>query len=100
MTSPLAVLKGHEGAVESAAFTPGGSRIVTASGDKTARLWDVSRAVNPNFDDLAKLACTNYLHSSDKESGVQPSKPTEEELRLVGFENEFDTPPDLCANYP
>ena len=34
------VLKGHEGAVTSAAFSPDGSRILTASGDKTARLWD------------------------------------------------------------
>jgi WD40 repeat protein len=36
------VLNGHEGAVSSAAFSPDGSRIVTASYDKTARLWDVA----------------------------------------------------------
>ena len=33
-------LKGHEDAVSSAAFSPDGSRVVTASPDKTARLWD------------------------------------------------------------
>ncbi|WP_147333195.1 hypothetical protein, partial [Archangium gephyra] len=33
------VLKGHEGYVWSAAFSPDGQRIVTASLDKTARVW-------------------------------------------------------------
>ncbi len=39
----IAVLKGHEREVLSASFSPDGGRIVTASADKTARLWDVSR---------------------------------------------------------
>jgi WD40 repeat protein len=34
------VLKGHEHSVFSAAFSPDGKRIVTASDDNTARLWD------------------------------------------------------------
>jgi WD40 repeat protein len=36
----LAVLSGHRGAVFSAAYSPDGTRIVTASTDKTARIWD------------------------------------------------------------
>jgi len=39
---PLATLAGHTGPVNSAAFSPDGSRIVTASGDNTARLWDAA----------------------------------------------------------
>jgi len=36
----LAVLSGHADIVLSAAYSPDGSRIVTASQDKTARIWD------------------------------------------------------------
>jgi WD40 repeat protein len=35
-----AVLRGHAGAVSVASFSPDGCRIVTASDDRTARLWD------------------------------------------------------------
>ena len=33
-------LKGHTGCVTSASFSPDGSRVVTASDDKTAKVWD------------------------------------------------------------
>ena len=35
------MLRGHEDAV-GAVFSPDGARIVTASGDRTARLWDAA----------------------------------------------------------
>jgi hypothetical protein len=40
----IAVLKAHEAPVRSAAFSPDGKRVVTASYDGTARLWDASRS--------------------------------------------------------
>ena len=36
----LAVLSGHDGRLASAVYSPDGNRIVTASEDKTARIWD------------------------------------------------------------
>ena len=33
------VLRGHEGEVRGAAFSPDGERVMTASREKTARLW-------------------------------------------------------------
>ena len=36
------ILSGHESDVTSAAFSPDGSRIVTASADETARIWDAA----------------------------------------------------------
>jgi WD40 repeat protein len=39
-----ALLKGHDDAVDSAAFSPDGMRVVTASADTTARIWDAATA--------------------------------------------------------
>jgi WD40 repeat protein len=38
--SDLLTLQGHTSGVESAVFNPDGSRVLTASRDRTARIWD------------------------------------------------------------
>jgi WD40 repeat protein len=38
----VALLSGHRGAVRSAAYSPDGTRIVTASDDQTARIWNAT----------------------------------------------------------
>ena len=37
----MAKLQGHKGEVSKVVFSAQGARLLTASGDKTARLWDV-----------------------------------------------------------
>ncbi len=39
---PLFALQGHAGSVSEAEFSPDGTRIVTASKDRTARVWDAA----------------------------------------------------------
>jgi WD40 repeat protein len=46
-------LRGHQGLVISAAFSPDGRRVVTASTDNTARVWDIAIAY---FDSRALLS--------------------------------------------
>ena len=41
MDAPLLTLYGHRGPVRSVAFSPDGRFILTASDDRTARVWDV-----------------------------------------------------------
>lgn len=44
--SPIdGILTGHEGAVVMAVFTPDGERVVTASADQTARVWDITKQI-------------------------------------------------------
>jgi WD40 repeat protein len=38
----LGVLQGHEASVRSASFSPDGTKVVTASFDRSARLWDAA----------------------------------------------------------
>jgi WD40 repeat protein len=54
-------LVGHQGLVWSASFSPDGARIVTASGDGTARIWDAATG-----QEIIALRG----HESDNENGV------------------------------
>jgi WD40 repeat protein len=71
-----AVLRGHDHAVVSAAFSPDGSRIVTASWDKTARIWDLRFATMPTKALLGEV-CPHRL------AGF--STMTRDEMRLAGY---------------
>ncbi len=57
-------LTGHTGQVESVAFSPDGTRIVSGSGDNTLRLW-------PTYPDPASAMCaklaTNMSHKQWRE---------------------------------
>jgi WD40 repeat protein len=53
----IAVLRGHDISVNSVAFSPDGTRIVTASVDHTARLWD-ALLQSMSAKDLLAEVCT------------------------------------------
>jgi len=48
---PLVTLIGHSASVSQAAFSPDGTRVITASDDQTARVWDVVTG-KPAFDPI------------------------------------------------
>ncbi len=60
----IAVLKGHTGSVQSAAFSPDGKRVVTTSSDATARIWDAESG-----KEIAVLKGHTELRA---QHGVQP----------------------------
>jgi AAA-like domain/WD domain, G-beta repeat len=53
------VLYGHHGAVNNAVFSPDGTRVVTASSDTTARIWDAA-----NGKSLAELRHTGAVNNA------------------------------------
>ena len=56
----IAVLSGHSGKIDTVAFSPNGSRIITMSEDLTGHLWDSTRLTQPWLN-LAFDACTRHL---------------------------------------
>jgi WD40 repeat protein len=67
----MGVLRGHDGRVTSAAFSPEGSRIVTASADKTARIWDI-RLQTMSANDLLGEVCRRLSGKFTREE-MRPS---------------------------
>jgi WD40 repeat protein len=84
----IVALRGHNGVVWSATFSPDGSRVITASGDKTARIWDV-QAATMSTRELVADACGNRLRD--------PSKLSRDEMRLAGYPDDM-AEIDVCAD--
>ena len=71
----IAVLRGHDISVNSVAFSPDGTRMVTASVDHTARLWD-ALLQTMSAEDLLAEVCTRLAGRT---------KLTRDEMRLAVY---------------
>jgi WD40 repeat protein len=107
-------LEGHQSAVDSAAYSPDGRRIVTASADGTVRVWDVRWLMGPvdwakhERYSLPEAVCREKLHGSwtivkDPKTGRKVERIAERLLTaddikatpiLAGREGE-----DVCASF-
>jgi WD40 repeat protein len=73
---PLAVLTGHAHRVVTATYSPDGKRIVTASEDNTARVWDTSKELR-SADQIAALIRCKGMTRFDREDSslIVPNMP-------------------------
>lgn len=61
-------MKGHRDSIVSASYSPDGKRVVTASWDKTARIWDTSQETR-SAEQIGKLLrCYLPVHFEPAES--------------------------------
>ncbi|MDI1448145.1 CHAT domain-containing protein [Polyangium sp. 6x1] len=67
----LAILNGHEADVTTVAFSPDGHRLLTASWDETARIWELARLPRPVLPRLLGHYVTYALESPTQDHLLQ-----------------------------
>ena len=89
----LAIMRGHEASLRSAIFNADGSRILTASDDHTARLWEVATqkqiavlrghsdvVTNANFSPDGAKDCDVLVRQNDTDLG---NAATAEQIQVI-----------------
>jgi len=66
----IATLKGHKGDINSASFSPDGTRIVTASADNTARIWLTFPTLEEMID-YAKKMLPPRISEDKRDAGIE-----------------------------
>ena len=94
----LGSLKGHESLVLSVGFDPAGKRLVTASQDKTARIWDLASGAPPIVLIGHNEAVFSAAFSSDGRKVVTGS--FDKTLRLWDAENGGELASSIDAGKP
>ncbi|MFN6558763.1 MAG: N-acetylmuramoyl-L-alanine amidase [Nostoc sp. ChiSLP01] len=94
----IGALKGQQGIVNSASFSPDGKYIVTAADDKTAKVWDMSgrEIVTLQHQDSVKSASFNpngkyIVTTSDPNNTVKVWNFDGQEIATLGYQNNVNS---------
>jgi hypothetical protein len=92
----LRELKGHHGTIFSAEFNPDGERVVTASDDGTAAVWDVSWGMTLRREELVRRVCAEKLVGNKTFTAEDASDPI---LSALAGTNPCERRGPLSAKY-